>query len=344
MLPEINRFLLSAILALILSLLLAAPSLAGVVSVNLARASLISAWFAAVFYVCSSMSNAPWRHLGIAAFSIGVPAAVALIFVDRWIVRALKKIEKTPHIHTAMVIDSILNGEIEFHYEIENGEVPVENIRVVANSDLFALAENQLEQPRRLPPGGKLSIRGVLAVPIQAIPKPYLVVIVNVFYNSMGKELVSAYRFLISSNDLRPQVIYPEAVEDAEGPLNAAKIQQLLFERRFELSRGTIYFRAPELDNEGKPTQYRISNKDRQFEIDAVSRMVSFETRLPSGRVIRLKQGFSTTADHQHDIGVGWFEDQGANLVVDGVRQEELITKLIKKPRRPVRKKRKKGR
>lgn len=86
----------SAILSLVITLLLAAPSFAGVVHLKLARAALVSAWLTIVLGVCSSMINPPWRHVFIAASLVGVPAAVVIVFFERWITKQVRQKER-PH-------------------------------------------------------------------------------------------------------------------------------------------------------------------------------------------------------------------------------------------------------
>jgi hypothetical protein len=84
---EINVFLGGAILALFITLVTSALQIAGVISVNVARILLVTAWAVAVLGVCSSMQNAPAKHLAIAALITGAPVGLALISLERWITK-----------------------------------------------------------------------------------------------------------------------------------------------------------------------------------------------------------------------------------------------------------------
>jgi hypothetical protein len=84
---EINAFLASAALALVVCLVISALQFAGVISVTVARLCLFAAWVIAVIGVCGSLQNAPSKHLVIAAVATGAPLGLALIGLERWISR-----------------------------------------------------------------------------------------------------------------------------------------------------------------------------------------------------------------------------------------------------------------
>src|SRR5437762_12642567 len=58
---------------------------------NRARGSLILAWSAIVLGACSSMNNAPLKHLALAAVVVGTLAALPLVALERWIARQVQK-------------------------------------------------------------------------------------------------------------------------------------------------------------------------------------------------------------------------------------------------------------
>lgn len=108
MLSDINVFLGGAILALFLTLITSALQIAGVISVNIARLLLFTAWLVAVIGVCGSMENAPARHLALAATVTGIPLGLSLIVLERWISSTGKPrlngniicLEVDPRLHT----------------------------------------------------------------------------------------------------------------------------------------------------------------------------------------------------------------------------------------------------
>jgi hypothetical protein len=89
--PEVNAFLASAILALVIGLVTSALQIAGIVSVNVARVCLFAAWMIAIIGVCGSMEHAPARHLVIAAIVTGVPLAISFVVLERWISHRIGK-------------------------------------------------------------------------------------------------------------------------------------------------------------------------------------------------------------------------------------------------------------
>lgn len=92
---ELHNFLTSAVFALVIALVFAAPNYVGVGGMKAVRISLIVAWLIAVVDLCASMVDAPWRHLAIAVLVFGVPLAFLLFLYERWIVRQIK--EKAEH-------------------------------------------------------------------------------------------------------------------------------------------------------------------------------------------------------------------------------------------------------
>jgi hypothetical protein len=81
---EVNTFLASGILGVVLCLIFQGLEFRGVIDVKAARWCLFAAWCVAVIGAAGSLENAPVRHRLIAASLIAFPLGAVLVLVDRW--------------------------------------------------------------------------------------------------------------------------------------------------------------------------------------------------------------------------------------------------------------------
>jgi len=133
---ELNAFLVSAALALVVSFILAAPSFSGIVHIKLTRVALLCAWIASILGVCGAMNNAPLRHLLIAGAVLGIPLAALMIAFERWIARQVTNQNSQRRTDLEMRFPeghNVIDGPIvHTRIGIENiGAVVAENVEVL---------------------------------------------------------------------------------------------------------------------------------------------------------------------------------------------------------------------
>jgi hypothetical protein len=239
-----------------------------------------------------------------------------------WILVDAEQALKNPvhaEIQTTLVIDSVRSDNaVQFHFEVENGQVPIYDIRTRTRTPHFSWTEIETSMPRRLVAAGKISIPGPPSV-IRVGAHNGL--IVNVAYKAVlhhqVKELWSTSRFFFGP-DVKSGVIYPEGVNHGEGSLAfEEESRNIDVPARFAQPEGSWGLSLNEINPERKLNVCRIRNKHRAFLFDPQNRIVIFETTVGDENVQQLWQRLGSSSSGYHTIMLVW-DASGALLSVDG--------------------------
>lgn len=283
-------------------------------------------WVAMVFWGINTSYGVRVRALVIVAT---VSVSAWLLIEGVRLVENRKRDEDTPaplvqpQVFTRLVIDAVTSKKVSYHLQIENGPLPIKNIRVVSNTEKFAYAENQT-LPRMVPPNKEIRISGLPAV---LEPRQYTNLTVRVAFTAeidgIDKDFVARFRYLVGPDDLKAQIIDPEFSETKEGRLDPQEQDAVVdLAQQFSKPEGTIFIALPET-REGKPNIVGHQNDQRRFLYDPVSRKVSFETRTKSGRLVKLEQPMPALKESAHRVLISW-NSTGGILGVDGVEVKDI--------------------
>jgi hypothetical protein len=233
-----------------------------------------------------------------------------------------------PYVFGRLVIDSVKRDEVNFHLQVENGKVPVRNVLVSYNSGLVVQAEVNRTSVRTLAPGGRISVPGILPNVFYAKQPTSLIVYVSYSaeVDGVNKKFWVRYRFFVQPQDLKPQVIDPESVEEHEGQFEF-ELDDEQFAKAFSQENGLMAFPISELTDAGNRKLIEVETPDgtTRFVVNAVTRTDSFEMKIRSGRLIKLELPLrqNRTKHQTHQIILGWHVEGFLSLVVDGIEKKE---------------------
>jgi hypothetical protein len=218
-----------------------------------------------------------------------------------------------------LVVDSVEtpNGSVQYHLEIQNGQIPIWDIRTRTRTPEFVGSEAQIPMPRQLVPGGKISIPGLVAVIRSG---KHNNVIVNVAYKAIihhqEKNLWSTSRFLLGP-EIKPSLVHPESVNNGEGELAYdEESKNIDFPAQFAEPQGTFAVVLSEINKEGKPNLCAIRNERREFLFDPEARVVVFKVTNDAGGTQELSLPLGQSNNSYHVIIVCW-NVSGGFLSVD---------------------------
>ena len=228
--------------------------------------------------------------------------------------------QERPYISPKLVIDSIANGKVMFHFQILNiGKLPANNIRVSLVNEKFLEVEREPSVPRTLPPGGQLAIyQGSLLRPSDINR-----FMVKIFYNSeingINREFLSKYNFLVKAEKLAPQTLDPIGWVEREGGFEEERQEEdARILSGFAKSQQSISLVVNEIAPDGKPNVVGFGNQFRTFLFDPVSKMVTFKFKKIDEQWVSLEFPLFNINNGNHVIILSWDYPRGAMLAVDG--------------------------
>lgn len=221
---------------------------------------------------------------------------------------------EVPYVYAKLQIDSVAQTDCKFRVQLQNGPIPVRNLRIRFDTDNYHKAESELAD-RDLGPNGNLSLPGSPLVLETGIQNN---LIVTVYYKAKSGDYIARFLFPLSPSDLRPQTVDPETSRYSEG--SSPTLEQYLSEELAALKRdsGTLVFPLQEVF-ENQTIEFRRGDDSRFYVFSAKCMCVLFQTTTEKGRVIKLRNNFAKTKNGQHVITLGWGPN-GGRIDVDGTQ------------------------
>jgi len=233
-------------------------------------------------------------------------------------------LDEPPHVHAKLLIEPVDQDSARFRLQIENGKIPVENIRIVRKTGSFVFIE--YDQPimvRMLPADGKLSS---FLSPVALKLKDCGNILVDIYFdakhNGVTRHFISSHRFLLQPEDNKSQTLDPERSNFREGILEGqdktGEIQQ-----QFLQPEGCLVMVLPEKTDKGLWNIIRGGNNERQIVSDPELKLVSFQTKTLSGRIVSLSTPIHSNAKGMHIVSLSW-NPYGGSLGVDGIERKDF--------------------
>ena len=224
-----------------------------------------------------------------------------------------------PYIYPQLIIDNleIEPGHILLHFDIKNGDIPIENILTHVSSKRNNAKEYGRETHRNsMAPNAELSTLGNC---VQRTNDDNDVIRLAVYYSarvdSIVKNFISEHIFHISRDKLTPgTMVKPSKNHYDEGDVPNYDDPNSIRENwtsKLAQKTGWIAFTPPELSSTGAPNVMLIQFENKLFLFDGANRVVSFKIRAPSGRIVDLQQALPITASGYHIVCFGWRETGG---------------------------------
>ncbi len=245
---------------------------------------------------------------------------VAVLVAATWLLISSIESER-PHVQTALVIDSVTEDGVTYHYHLKNisPKLSVNNIRLGSRSQRFSWKQNDQFTDRHMPPGGgELDIPGWPAV---FRPHECSLFTTILHYDSEKKPFTSIYQFAVNPDQPRP--IYPTNWQEQDGNIETS---DLTFEKvvsffESDSPNGTIHLALNEIPNEQPKLGILVSDR-KLFVFNPIKRLVYFMVRKTSGEISDLQLPLRDS--QEHDIVVAWDYQKGVTLEVDGVVKSNM--------------------
>jgi len=236
------------------------------------------------------------------------------------------KLQERPNIITTLAIDFVDKKKVDFHIEIENkGKLVVTNILASFETDEVKHMENEPPMARMLPPEGKISIS---TMPGIIKPRSYTVLIVTILYRATFEEIEKKFsqkvRFHIAPQDLKTQIIHPEAWEENEGDgdPNEQGLNPAL--NQFVKPIGTLTLVLAESGIDGTPNLFQFGNEFRSFHFDCIAKVASFKTKTSVGRLVSLDLPILNGKNGKHIVIISWDYLKGGRLRLNGIEKQDM--------------------
>lgn len=227
-----------------------------------------------------------------------------------------------PNVFIRLIIDTVGDGSVQYHLQVENGPYLIKNVRVLSNTSEFSSIE--MEPPARsLPPHKDFSITGLPAV---FYPTKYAHLDVSVGYtvdiNGIEKNFISKCRFSVRPSDIKPQTINPEFRTEDEGTLDPEKQFTEAFLEYLSLPKASFGFAVDEV-KDGQQNPVRFGGTGKRFLFNPIERIVTFQMETGTGRSVNLSQPIPRNKSGKHLILLEW-DETGALLGIDGIEIKDM--------------------
>jgi hypothetical protein len=222
-----------------------------------------------------------------------------------------------PYIYARLAIEPADKDSARLRLEIENGKIPIENVRYTKSAIGFSHFEGAPSMARMMAPGAKFS---ELISPIPLKASEYGRILVNIYFdaklNGVTKHFIATHRFLLQKEDIKAQQLDPESSSYAEGLLEPAQqIEEV--SNQFAQPQGTLSFVVHEKNENGDWNLVSGGNDQRRFTFNPETKVVSFATKTQSGRDVSISEPLMVNDNMKHMIIIAW-SPYGGSLHVDG--------------------------
>jgi hypothetical protein len=224
----------------------------------------------------------------------------------------------TAHISAQLVIDSSEKDSTDYRFIVENGPVPISEVKVSAKTpqSLFAIF---VTSPRQnMAPGDKQEVH---FLPIHNNDRPLSLQLL-VTFKALDEERYVTFDFFIDSKKLSSQPYFPVGSEEGLGDGKQTEDALQAASKQFQMPTGEVMLAFPELDLSERPNQLRLKAKHREILISSVTRRAMITAITSSGEYKIAEEPFAPnpgSGPAAHTVTVTWDDHkQIIGIAVDG--------------------------